>query len=52
MKKLDYIFIICFGAMIMSFTSKLTNYTPAIVLVGAVAVVVCYKAVKKDCEEE
>lgn len=50
MKKLDYVFIACFGAMIMSFTSKVTSYTPIIILVGAVAVVACYRAVKEDAE--
>lgn len=52
MKKLDYVFIACFGAVAMSFVSKIISYTPVIVLVGAVAVIACYRGVKEDCEEE
>lgn len=52
MKKLDYIFIACFGAVAMMLTNELINKTIISVGVGVIAIIYCFIAVKEDSRGE
>lgn len=48
MTKLDYAFIACFGAVAMMLTNELINNKGISVVVGIIAIIYCFVAVKED----